>query len=236
MLPDTSIATVTLVRGAAEERVVRESLTALSSLTLPLVVVDGGSSPEFVRFLATLPNTQVARTEQGSGLVGQARLSLRRAAASGRRRILYTEPDKDSFFRTGLQAFLVSGAPKDAAVVLASRSPQSFLSYPATQQSTERMLNSICAGETGLVADYSYGPFLVKPALVHCLDAIPASLGWGWRTHLFVRAHRLGFTIGHVEADFPCPINQRVDSDAERHHRVRQFAQNLAGVVWALEH
>ena len=230
-----AIATVTLVRNAREDALVRQSLLCLSSLGLPIVVADGGSPNAFVRFVSGLPNTEVASSCEDPGLVGQARLSLRQAAASGSSMVLYTEPDKGWFFRHHLAEFLAASTREPAAVVLASRSAGSLLSYAASQQFSEMTLNKVCEGETGLVADYSYGPFLARPQVIAALDDVPATLGWGWRPYLFVWAHRRGYELGQVEGGFDCPLDQRIDDDAERHHRLQQLAQNLSGVVLALK-
>jgi hypothetical protein len=86
-----------------------------------------------------------------------------------------------------------------------------------------------------VIGDFTYGPFALSPALVDRLAGVPASFGWGWRTFLFVAAHRHGSGCAFVEGDYACPDDQRQDSEEERRHRVRQLAQNLGGIVHAWE-
>jgi hypothetical protein len=229
------VATVTRARNDQEEAVLRESLSTLSALSLPVIASDGGSPDRFLEFVAHLPRVEMGRNDDVPGLVGQARRSLRRAASSGARLVAYTEPDKTAFFARGLVPFLAAAEHSGADLVLASRTAESFATYPAMQQLTEGLLNVICGRETGLSGDYSYGPFAVVPALIPLLEELPAGVGWGWRPFLFLRAHLSGYRIAVIPGEFPCPDDQRADDVSERRHRVRQLAQNLAGVQLALD-
>jgi hypothetical protein len=238
-------ATVTLARGAEEAELIERALGVLAGLGMPIVATDGGSPAEFVAAVRRIQNIELLTNNEPPGLIGQVRTSLRRArelAAAGGRddgAILYTEPDKETFFRGGLAAFLddAGRAEADDGLVLASRSAASFRTYPASQQYAEDVINTVCGSLTGLEADYSYGPFLMAAELIDSagLERLPASLGWGWRPYLFVRAHRMGRPVRRVEGEFPCPAGQRADSDAERRHRLKQLSQNLAGVVEAID-
>jgi hypothetical protein len=227
------VATITLARTTEEEALLRRSLAVLSGLGIEVVVTDGGSPRRFVEFARGLPHIDICSNEDSPGLVGQARTSLRRAAQGYVERILYVESDKISFFTTRLLDFL-GQSRGDADLVLASRSARSFATYPASQRFAEHVINRVCSREVGLHTDYSYGPFVVSPHLVRALDVVPQAVGWGWRTYLFVAAHRQGHTIRRVEGDFECPVDQRTDTLAERRHRLGQLSQNLSGVVLAL--
>jgi hypothetical protein len=233
---DIVAATVTLARTAAEQALLERSLAGLASLGMPVVAADGGSSPAFVDAIRSIPNLDVVANDGAPGLVGQVRASLTRARSFGTHRILYTEPDKDHFFRERLATFLDRATQEpDAAVVLASRSRQSFSSFPRSQQDAERVLNDVCSAIIGLEADYGYGPFVMAADLADLLDQLPLTVGWGWRPFLFVRSHRLGRRIAHVTGDFHCPDDQQVDDDGERRHRLWQLSQNVAGVAAALD-
>ena len=230
------VATMTLVRDAGEQDVLLRSLSALSALGLPIVATDGGSPPAFLDAIRPLPHVDVRTNDDAPGLVGQVRTSFAHARSSGASRILYTEPDKDMFFRGRLVAFLERAAREpDAAVVLASRTRESFSSFPRSQQYAEGVLNDICASLTGLETDYSYGPFLMDAAVADLLEGLSPTIGWGWRPYVFLRAHRLGRRVARVIDDFRCPDDQQTDDANERRHRLRQLAQNLSGVAAALE-
>jgi hypothetical protein len=228
-----SIATVTLARDAEEAQLLCDSLEALSALGIHVIAADGGSPRSFLERVAEIPAIQVLPSRDEPGLVGQARFALRQASALNTDRILYTEPDKLRFFRAHLHTFLERAGNADAGIVLASRSAASFETYPASQRFAEGVLNTLCGAEIGQVADYSYGPFVIRRELVRALDGLPASIGWGWRPFLFVTARRLGHDVIALPGDYTCPESGRVDDDAQQRHRLRQLAENLSGVVRA---
>jgi hypothetical protein len=68
-------------------------------------------------------------------------------------------------------------------------------------------------------------------ALVPPLERLEGSLGWGWRHRIFLACHRERLRIVHVKGDYPCPEDQRVESDEERTHRMRQLSQNILGLI-----
>jgi hypothetical protein len=77
--------------------------------------------------------------------------------------------------------------------------------------------------------DYSYGPFLLKVALVDQLSGLEDDIGWGWRTHAFGTAHRMELAVQHIVAGCSCPADQR--EDCERSYRMLQRAQSIEGLV-----
>lgn len=228
-------ATISLVRTEDEERLLRNALTALARLNLPVFVTDGGSPPSFVDFLQSLPNFLVLRAE-AKGVFAQARNSLQEAARSGAGFIFYTEPDKKDFFANGLPRMLVETAvDAQTGVVLAARSAKGFATFPPFQQMTETAINRCCAEVMGVTADYCYGPFLLNTNLVERAAGVREDIGWGWRPFVFGTAHRLGLRTGFVEGDFCCPADQRTDDAAERLYRMKQLEQNIRGLVRSKE-
>jgi hypothetical protein len=228
---DVAVATVTLVRSDAEERLLRSVLQRLSTEMMRVAVSDGGSRPEFVEFLRGLRSFSVV-PPAGSGLVGQVKASVRTATQFNAPYILYTEPDKQLFLEARVAAF-IAGAPSSAnvGVVLAARDDRSFATFPPFQRRTEGAFNAVCAGVVGVTGDYCYGPFLLNRALVPELDGVRDDLGWGWRPFIFATARRRGFEIVHHEGDFPCPVDQCVEDDGEQLHRLRQLRQNVEGLI-----
>jgi len=228
---DVSIATVTLVRDDAEERLLRMSLQRVARTGMNVAVSDGGSRREFVEFLHTLDSFTVV-PPAGSGLVGQVSASVRAAAAWQTAFILYSEPDKHVFFDGGLADFVAS-APSDTAsgLVLAGRDERSFSTFPAFQQRTEGAFNTICAEILGERGDYCYGPFLLNRALVSRLDSMRSDLAWGWRPFLFASARRMGYRVLHHVGHYPCPADQRPEDETDRIHRLRQLRQNVEGLI-----
>ena len=225
-----TVATITWARSAREEAVLRRSLARLAESRLRVAVADAGNKPAFRAALDRLPGFSVTRPGQ-PGLVSQIKASIALAAESGTPFVLYTEPDKEVFFDGLVQHFL-RRVPNNAGVVLASRSAESFNSFPRIQRFTEGIINDLCADFVGPVGDYSYGPFLVSRALLPVIARLPADLGWGWRPSVFLAARRLGLRVSLVTGDYPCPPDQRGDEDDdERAHRLRQLSENIAGLA-----
>jgi hypothetical protein len=230
-LRDIAVGTITLARTSDEADAMQEALQALAAADLPIAIADGGSPEPFVRAVAALPRVSLV-SAAGEGLVGQVRASLAHARSHATGWLLYTEPDKRDFFAGHLDDFLRRAEPADGiGVILASRSPASFETYPPVQQYTETVANRLCADATGLAADFMYGPFLLSPRLLPFLDDLPASVGWGWRPFVFGLARRIGLGIASIEGDYVCPPDQRLGDEAERLHRMRQLSQNVDGLV-----
>jgi hypothetical protein len=229
------ISTIMLARTAQEEQVLRASLAALSRLLLPIYVADGGSPEGLVNWVECLPGVTLIRPTR-RGLIAQVKTSLTAAQSAGHPFVLYTEPDKQHFFETAVLD-LVRRAPDVSApgLMLASRTNDSFSTFPPLQRFTESTINRMTGEAVGQVGDYSYGPFLIDRALIDWVDDVPDDIGWGWRHYLFVTAQRLGHGVMHFPGDFPCPPHQRDEDDQERAHRIRQLSQNIEGLSLALK-
>ena len=119
----------------------------------------------------------------------------------------------------------------DTGVVLASRSADSFRTFPPMQRYTETVINTLCRELIGVDTDYSYGPFVLHRTLVPLAASMDPRIGWGWRHHLFRMTQRQGLRVVAIEGDYPCPEDQRAEDDAERAHRLRQLSQNLLGLI-----
>jgi hypothetical protein len=226
-----SIATLTWARNAEEDQLLRDSLHHLAALNIPAYVTDGGSGKQFVDFLHGFTHFNVFEAD-APGVWPQVRRSIRAANESAAKFILYTEPDKGEFFRSGLPGFISEATEDDGVgVVLASRSAESFATFPEFQQHTETTINRCCAEVVGEHVDFTYGPFLLNRKLVPYLDHVASSIGWGWRPYAFGIAHRLGYRIESIEKSLPCPVEQREDNGAERIYRMKQLSQNIQGLI-----
>lgn len=226
---DCAIATISLARDEAEERLLVNALTALDAHGIPMFIADGGSPESFIATVRSLATARLV-VPDGRGLVRQVSASVRAAAASGARVILYTEPDKLLFFERHLASF-IDAATDDAGVTIAARTPAAFATFPLMQQTTERAVNGVCSELTGNDGEYCYGPFLLSPQLVGHLESIPEDLGWGWRFAVFVAAHRAGMPLAFVSGRFDCPPGQREESEADRLYRLTQLEQNVRGLL-----
>lgn len=230
-LSQVTVATMTLVRTAAEDAVLRRSLRSLAQCGLPVAVADSGTNRDFLQFLEQSTLFSVTVPDE-TGLVAQIKASFRAAATHGSRFILYTEPDKQFFFERRLTSFLEAASNHpDAGVILASRSSDSLRTFPPLQRYTEGVINQLCCEVIGVECDYSYGPFLLNRSLLPFVDTVEPTLGWGWRHFIFRTAHRHGCSVVPIIDDYPCPDDQRIEDDGERTHRMRQLSQNVLGLA-----
>ena len=228
-----AVATMTLVRNEEEERRLRRSLEALAEYQMPIAVADAGTSRRFTTFLSGLEGLHTV-LPQRSGLVAQVKASVDLAADFRHPYVLYTEPDKEFFFRNGLRNFLQQAlTPPRADLAVASRSARSFETFPPMQRRLESIINSLCGEAIGACGDFTYGPFLLIRDFIPLLDEVDADLGWGWRPFVFLAAHQRGAHVVHVTDEYGCPADQVVEAESDRKHRVRQFSENLLGLVAA---
>jgi hypothetical protein len=228
---DVAVATMTWARSPSEETVLRRSLQRLSATGFPVAVADTGTNTAFTAFLSTLSGFRVVVPDE-RGLVAQAQTSLAHAAAFNRPFVLYTEPDKESFFEQQLADF-IDRAPgaSDARIVVAARSAEALSTFPPVQRYTEGVINHLVGNAAGLSGDYSYGPFLIARDLLPYVAAIDRRLGWGWRHAAFMYGARQGSGIHHVIGPYVCPLDQRDEDEGERLHRIRQLGENIQGLI-----
>jgi len=231
---EIAIATITRVRDAQEDILLREAMRSLSQQDIPVVVVDRGSSPDFIVFLKSLPNA-IVLTSSATGLMGQVQLSIATASDLGTKYILYTESDKDLFFKTRLHQFIAEASGVESTgVFVAARTPDSFKTFPDYQVYAETVANELYADMFGQPGDYCYGPMLMSRALVPCLSSIEGDIGWGWRFYLLGVAHKCGFHIALSALDLRCPPEQADRrSEWDRADRIRQLLENLQGLLLA---
>ena len=224
-----TIATITWARDQQEEALLRQALSQLSLLQIPVYVTDGGSGESFVQFLHSLPNFTVVKS-LGKGLWHQVQSSLNAALNSSGKHVLYTEPDKLDFFKNRLAA-LIAEADEEMGIVLAARTTEAFASFPSFQKTTETSINFCCAEVTQKPFDYTYGPFIMNRKLIPFFKDLPGDIDWGWRPFAFCIAYRLGYEIQEIRAGNFCPITQGQDDPKERIYRMKQLYQNIEGVV-----
>jgi hypothetical protein len=230
---DVCVCTITLARDEQEAQLIRRALRELASTGMRVIVADGGSPAPLVEFIGDLPGVSLV-APQGRGLVAQIKAALSSSATTGKF-ILYTESDKAEFFERHLAGFITQApSADDIGVVVASRTPESFATFPPLQRFAETALAHLTAEITRHPADYSYGPFLMNAALTSRINDVDDALGWGWRHFMFGIAARSGYRVAHVAGHYECPLDQRHEDEGERVHRLRQLSQSVNGLVLAM--
>ena len=226
-----AVATLTWARTRDESTGLAQSLASLVDVGLPVAVADREAEPTFGPKLRSLSGVSVVAPDAPS-LVEQIKASIRAAAALGRRFVLYTEPDKERFFATRLRDF-IQRAPDgvDVGVVVACRARCAFETFPPAQRQAEAIINTLTSETTGVVGDYSYGPFLMARSVVDDVMRLPDGLGWGWRIATFAAAQRRSLTIRHITGDYRCPPDQSIERPDDRSYRLRQLSENIQGLI-----
>src|SRR6188472_1283695 len=91
------VATITLARDAQERHAMERGLQLLSTKSFrAIVVVDGGSSADFLTTIKALPRVMLASPAM-PGLFGQVKSSLQIARDLGSDYVFYTEANKPQF-------------------------------------------------------------------------------------------------------------------------------------------
>jgi hypothetical protein len=197
---------------------------------MPVAVSYGGSPGSLVEWMRALPGVMVAR--RVDSLVGQVRASIAKAHGTGRPFILYTEPDKRQFFADGLPDFVArASVRRSIGVQLAARSESALGTFPPFQRLAEASASDLCRRAIGADLDYFYGPFLIRRELARLVSGASNDLGWGWRPFLFVAARRRGFRVVGIPGDYECPPGQRREDRRDQEHRLRQFSDNVRGLL-----
>lgn len=226
-----AVSTIVWAQSGEDEQRLLRCLGGLAHSGYPVAVADRGTNRRFTDALRALPGITVT-IPSDEGLVAQIKASFSLAADFATQYFLYVEPDKEEFFVSRLSNFVARAIEgDDARLVLASRSSASFRTFPPMQQYTEGVFNHLCSNVLGVTGDYTYGPFLMHRTLLPHIAGLNPKLGWGWRPSTFAAARRHGVRIVHAEDDHPCPADQRREDARDRLHRIRQLAENIAGLL-----
>ena len=128
---------MTWARDTAEEAFLARSLEALVSLGYPVIAAALTNTRSFSTILTRL-GIRVA-APSAPNLVARVQAAVAATDACPARYILYTEPDKEPFFRTALPQFLDHPPwQKDVGIVLAARTEESLPICRARQNSGQR--------------------------------------------------------------------------------------------------
>jgi hypothetical protein len=236
------IAAPVLARNTDEAERLLSSVTALTGYGLPVILADGGSAPGFVDRLRAIPGVTAVLSVSDPDLrmVAQVQAAMRRAAEYAPDYILYTEPDKHDFFRTAFGSFANAQnvTVPEPGIIVAARDIASFATFPAGQQLTESLFNTLGANVLRLPTgtDLLYGPLLLHADLARHIDLLRENVGWGWRPFLMAVCRRLTMPLAVYTGDLPCPEDQRrEDDEPARIYRMEQMAQNVRGLALGLK-
>lgn len=228
-------ATVTLARSRSEEKIILESLKALSETGLSMVVVDGGSSKDFIADLKSIPRINIKRETKGN-LFTQVRQALKEASVRYPF-IFYSESNKFEFLFKKSKDFLRDArvliqSDQNLGMILASRSKKSIATFPKFQRLEESIINELLCYllKKKSTVDFTYGPRIINVSLIRYLEDISLNLGWGWMSFLLFAAKAENKKIYSTTLEALCPKNERMETKSDTKFRLRQFQNHLSAI------
>ncbi len=232
--------TVTLAKTREEEETIVRGIEMLSSKNIPsLIIVDGGSSSDFIARLGAIPRTSLV--QKGGGLFVQTKEALNKASGESSPYIFYAESNKEQFFKTSLDEFVQKAfehmeRDPNCGIVLPSRTSGSFATFPSFQREEELSLNRLLKELMGRAGDedFAYGPRIILRDLIPYLNRASKEIGWGWMSYLLIIVNRLGKSIYTIPLELPCPEKERGETRADKLYRLEQFRNHIDGINEAL--
>jgi hypothetical protein len=213
---------------------ISRGLTLAAALGLPVYVTDHSFNPGVKGAVELLPQLDLFR--ETSEMVPRIASSFRRALLGQADVCVYSEPDKISFFQSGLDRLVQLAEQNPVSLVIAARNASAFATVPEGQRKLESMANEIGATFLGHRTDYFFGPFAIPASAVdRYMPVMPPAIGWGWRTYLMARCILEGMPVIILDGSFDAPEwNRGEDDAASRLYRLKQFVESVDGFRQAL--
>ena len=224
-----AITTLSLIRSTNEEKIVFETVKTMSGLNVPIILVDGGSGERQKKCLQSLPNVDFFETSRGlRGLSERLRIAFSEGAKTAEA-LFYVHSDKVDFAKHYMKKMIdhYQTLPQHTMLV-PSRTPKAFATYPLFQQNTELFLNAMVNEFLGKKEDYYYGPKLFSSALVPYFSKIKGEIGWGYEAFMYMINKRLGYQTEFYEVD-----NIRSPKDVGRMDDINVYRLRI--LQWQIE-
>ena len=212
LIENIAIATTTFYKpeqkvGQLRMKLARESVREATDLGYKIVVVDGGSSDEFLREIERY-GAVVEAEEKGTMGTGR-RHAISRAAELGKI-VAWTEPEKNSYI-SQIKKTAIPVHEGRADLVVPTR--PSLDSYPTSQQHAEKFGNQVWYELTGIRLDMWIGPRTWRSDLSHYFtqyDGIKAGFGDKWEAIFLpvMKMHHDGKKVIAVDIDYTHPQEQ----------------------------
>jgi len=219
-----AITTLSLIRTKKEAGIVLETIKALCGLNVPVVLVDGGSDERYLREIEDLSNIHLYHEKS---LENQ----LRRSLVEGSKiadSCFYTHTDKLDFAKKYVKKIIEEYMRFEPdTMFVASRTNESFATYPEYQRKTEEYLNYFHSDYLGVSEDYYYGPKIFSSKLVKYLDLLDSDFGWGFEALFYILNHRLGFPLKFYKVECKSPEDVGSEEDVKSYR--------LKTVKWHIE-
>jgi len=228
---DLAIAAPMLIRNKEEAHIVIETISAWSTLSYPIVVVDAGSRQEYIEKIRNLPSIEIYQTNRPFST--QIQLALYKASLLSDT-VFFCQSDKLEFAKNTIVSMIdhYKTLPQKS-VLIAARNKKSFSTYPLFQQQQETFLNETVAKFTQKSGDYLTGPKIFPSDVMKYLPHIKGEIGWGVEIFLTIIAHRLSLPIEFFEFFMSATSDIGGKEEIER-YRIKVTQWELEGLIQAL--
>ena len=218
-----AIATMTYDKKGDPELMLK-SMELLSQLPYKVYISDGGSSKDFTDSLKDMGHN----VSSANGLNYQLQDSISKASDNAES-VLYTEPDKYNWFKTGLKKTIEQYYDGNKGFSAVGRTRSQNATFPSFQQKYEQEMNKIISWYTGVDGDFIYGPKIFPSSLGKQVKEINFDMGWGILMFLVGRADKMNLPLNILNTAVSCPLNQR--SEDNELYRLKQYNDNMRGFL-----
>lgn len=190
----------------------------------PLIVVDGGSAPEFVTALKELGATVHSQEEKGLGPAHRQLFALAAQAAGENGIVDWVEAEK---WPLVAELWKINRliAHNEADLVMPGRTAEAWGSYPTTQMYQEKFCNLVMHSMFhAIIADWFWGPFAANQAAIRHFIAYHGE-GYNGRSVPKIHAIAAGCRVQGVEVNYIHPPEQTQEETGNLFYDLRRVTQ-----------
>lgn len=190
----------------------------------PLIVVDGGSVPEFVTALQDFGARVHSQQEKGLGPAHRQLFSLAAKAAGEDGIVDWVEAEKWPLVsELGKMNRLI--VDNEADLVMPGRDEEAWASYPPTQMYQEKFCNQVMKSMfPAIEADWFWGPFAANQAAIRHFIAYQGE-GYNGRSVPKIHAIAAGLKVRGVTVNYIHPAEQTREETGNLFYDLRRVKQ-----------
>lgn len=220
------IATMTFYRSMQEMRagLALRMAEEAQKHRYPLIVVDGGSAPEFITALQDLGASVHSQEEKGLGPAHRQLFTLAAEAAGENGIVDWVEAEKGPLiFQLWRMNNLI--ARKEADLVMPGRTEEAWASYPPAQMHQEKFCNlAMRSMFPAINVDWFWGPFAANQTAIRHFIAYQGE-GYNGRSVPKIHAIAAGCRVLGVEVNYIHPPEQTQEETGNLFYDLRRVKQ-----------